>query len=448
MSTVAVKQPNFFARHWPVLSFVGVFVLFVVTVLVRDPLRSFLAMQRVNSALPIARAAGVPITGRDVYPDPPANVPNAAPLMEKAFIAARKLDSKRRTPIIYYATTIKRPGIDEAMKIAAPAIELSHKAAAIGACHFNDDPDRANLLEFPKEGQTKFLINLLCVDAEMHAEKGDWKLATGELRDARTLSSYMNFPSMTVLYLRATSEQMIQQATELCVAKANPEALDAYAQIAKDETQLDFLQYFKGAAFGEIAIAKNIDKSNYNVEDADFKNKFDTKEIPDNWRSREAMAQELKSYAKILNELKGTGSERMKVKLALHNFAERHYEEVSVGRYYLLGNQSNYSDLYDVTLKPQANWRCLQVVIGALQYKAKHGSLPTTMAEAIGKDVLDPFTGKPLKYKVVGSNLRVYSVAPDGTDNKGMRMNEVGAARGSMTYDLAATYPPMQKLRP
>jgi hypothetical protein len=53
------------------------------------------------------------------------------------------------------------------------------------------------------------------------------------------------------------------------------------------------------------------------------------------------------------------------------------------------------------------------------QYRQGHGAFPATLADVHARDMIDPFTGKSLNYRPVGTGFRLYSLGEDQQDNGG-----------------------------
>jgi hypothetical protein len=73
--------------------------------------------------------------------------------------------------------------------------------------------------------------------------------------------------------------------------------------------------------------------------------------------------------------------------------------------------------------RKHANVRCLAVALAAERYRKEHGDWPKTL-DRLTPDLLtavplDPFDGKPLRYRRLADGAVVYSVGPDGADNGG-----------------------------
>jgi hypothetical protein len=441
-----VKARDFVLKYWPVWSFVAVFLLFIVTIFIRDPLRAVLALQRLKSEIPAARAAGVPLVAKDVYPDLPPGTPNAAPEFQQAFLARKKLSGKDHDAFNYYGTATPRPGIVQAIKDVGPALEIAKHASAVGACHFPHDPDEGAAMPLIEHGEIKSLVRCFCVRAQVRAEEGDWQGAIDDLKTARQIEECLTYPVMLTVQVRSGCERMIEAATERCVAATwskNRQALGQFRGLAETVPTFDFLQAMRGSAYVEIASAKNqdlVDKDRNGILDTAH---LEHREIPDTWREREALAQQLKSWTTLFTQL-APGETRTKAILAA--FDSRHPTEVSLSAPFLGFLDNDFEDTYDEPLMTESAWRCLDDLIGVLEYRASHGSFPKSLEEAAGKDLIDPFTGKSLVYKITGSAVRIYSFGPDGVDDNGLRQGEFGRKSGATTSDIAATYPPMQRI--
>ena len=66
-----------------------------------------------------------------------------------------------------------------------------------------------------------------------------------------------------------------------------------------------------------------------------------------------------------------------------------------------------------------AELRAVRIAIACELHRRKTGSLPDTLPDVDGQTLLDPFDGKPMKFKRDGDALLIYSVGEDGQDNGG-----------------------------
>src|SRR5207244_1431542 len=67
----------------------------------------------------------------------------------------------------------------------------------------------------------------------------------------------------------------------------------------------------------------------------------------------------------------------------------------------------------------QARGAVLSAAAALLVYKARHGAFPDRMEGALAELPLDPFAGRPLRYRREGEGFVVYSVGPTGNFDGG-----------------------------
>jgi hypothetical protein len=60
-----------------------------------------------------------------------------------------------------------------------------------------------------------------------------------------------------------------------------------------------------------------------------------------------------------------------------------------------------------------------------LQYRLGHGTFPASLADVSAQNVIDPFTGKSLDYRAVGTGFRLYSLGEDQQDNGGDQKTDI-----------------------
>ena len=73
--------------------------------------------------------------------------------------------------------------------------------------------------------------------------------------------------------------------------------------------------------------------------------------------------------------------------------------------------------------RKHAKARCMTVLLALERYRLRKGRWPTTLGE-LAPDLLpaiplDPYDGRPLRYRLTGGGVVVYSVGADETDNGG-----------------------------
>jgi hypothetical protein len=92
-------------------------------------------------------------------------------------------------------------------------------------------------------------------------------------------------------------------------------------------------------------------------------------------------------------------------------------------------------------LRPKTNMEAFAAVVqagaGILSYRAVHnGQLPQTLSEALPQIALDPFDGKPLRYRLEndGKGFVVYSIGPDGNFDGGQPGQKIKGGTQSLFF--------------
>jgi hypothetical protein len=104
-----------------------------------------------------------------------------------------------------------------------------------------------------------------------------------------------------------------------------------------------------------------------------------------------------------------------------------------------------------------ASLRCLTALVAAERFRRARGRWPATLEELrpdfLAEIPLDPYDGKPLRYKRLADGVLVYTVGPDGTDDGGVldRANSIrpGTDLGLQLWDVPhRRQPPRPKPAP
>lgn len=101
--------------------------------------------------------------------------------------------------------------------------------------------------------------------------------------------------------------------------------------------------------------------------------------------------------------------------------------------------------LGEVSRHKHACLRCLTVALAAERYRQANNGWPDSFdklcPQYLPEVLLDPFDGKPLRYRRVEDGIVIYSVSSDGVDNNGNidreHPNQAGADIGCRLWDVA-----------
>ena len=102
-----------------------------------------------------------------------------------------------------------------------------------------------------------------------------------------------------------------------------------------------------------------------------------------------------------------------------------------------------FARTYRVELQAVAASLCARVGLAAERYRLKEGQLPDTLDELVPGYMpqlpLDPFDGKPLRFRHLDKGYVIYSVGQDLTDDQGEARKPRGSRKGQETWDETFT---------
>lgn len=99
-----------------------------------------------------------------------------------------------------------------------------------------------------------------------------------------------------------------------------------------------------------------------------------------------------------------------------------------------------FSQAGSAVVKVEANFLCFESLLKVLKFKQANRRWPKTLAEA-GAQATDPFDGKPMRYKITGNEVRIYTVGPDLVDDGGSETTGRTSENGNVQRDFASIYP-------
>jgi len=256
-----------------------------------------------------------------------------------------------------------------------------------------------------------------------------------------------------VALVQRRRNQIVTAAVEQCIAsyRNRPEALAALkAQLAKMTDELNFGRAVRGEAYMGLTVLRN---------GAIFRSRVLRNQRPGDLPLPpidRRMLQRSGSPTGLLERL--MGGKLLKHYVQLNGLARRDagdperlsadLKATDVG----LENDHSFTGIYRAILAPvyanagqvmvldRARVLTVNALAGAMLIHARTGKYPARLSDIPGHWV-DPFDGKPLRVKVKGDSIRVYSVGPNLKDDGGVARVELrGTSRED--YDIVAAYPP------
>ncbi len=316
------------------------------------------------------------------------------------------------------------PGLQAFLRRHEPTLRLLHAAAGKGGCYFDHDyaSPRIDMIcpEFQQFGRA---AKLLALAARSKAARGD---LSGGLRDVNTmfvLSEHGGNGPFLISVLVAINTDRMAAETLQGVLEARRGPAEGLADVHVEESlayrrlfqrSLRMEEAFRLSAFASMGQGRASDPSGWDVVglaplDHTFYRVF---------MMRGDMAAHYRLSAKY----------RKLAAMPYHRARddwENFQKELPVGPIAIVTNMLTPS--LGIAAKraagADARRRVVRTALAALRYRARHGRLPEKLQDLVPELLtvvpLDPFTGKPLKWKRADGGAVVYSLGEDGDDDGG-----------------------------
>ena len=433
-----------------------VLVLFIVLVVV--PVTAWVVLDRMAAAAvrreeAKIRAAGEPVTWRDLVPPPMPDSENAAVLYDKAFALLSEGGSDTEDVLVEALNTplpwsedarrdmaalggkrVKPEAVTESGAWAAvrarilrntPALDLIHQAAAMPLCRFEVDYSANINVNVRQLWRLRAASRLLGLRAQLRRRDGDIAAAYDDVVDMLRLERATHQP---VLFSYSTGGLLLAAALNVGLKPLVAETADnpdAWRRLLRELDGVDRKSLLITTLQGERVLgAETIDAVIFHPSTLPASARpggaWQVVRIAARplWRFDKA------HYLACMGEVLG--------------FARTEPWQASARFSALLTREANATRVAPLTrlllpARPDAAfrthsrteaWLALGKVALALHlYKHEHGAYPAGLGNLV-PDLLtsvppDPFTGNALVYRRVGAGFILYSVGSDGTDNGG-----------------------------
>ena len=403
------------------------------------------------------RKQGLPWTSNEVDRDGPVvESENAAPILERAFI---KFDATRASSEGSKAWTMVAEGDNEGAEAIvahyAPELVLAKEAAQLPRADFHKDWDLGPEILFPETMSLRSLERLLSVRAVMEARRGEVAASNSDLKDAWALSRLAGQePILISLLVQVSSRATILSAAEQAVSayRSQPPALSLLKTLlAKMTDEVNFERAVRGEAYMGLVVLRNgpIFRSRL-MHNSDTDSKIpvlDPRTLrrsgsPTGIIERFTGGKLLKSYVQLDSIARKDAGNSTQLDADLQAFDQELAKDNSLTAYYRNILLPVYSHIGQVISEDKARRVTMMALVGAMLKHAQTGRYPARISDISGTWI-DPFDGKPLRLKVKGESIRIYSVGPNMKDDGGISRAESGGS--STDYDVVAGYPPPVK---
>ena len=440
------ERSNDRAAHLPWWAFVaGAIVLLLLISSVSWMLYLGALSREVEAKLAAIKKAGYPVTLQDLnawYPYPEGE--NAADVYEQAFAALVDHDSEKwgDLPVVGGGTMPElgeslppdmKKRIAEFVAANAKAIDLLHQAAAIKGCRYNVDFSMGVNVRLPHLGKLRQCSMTLALAALLAAEEGRSDgvadatrsgLAVGHSLGSEPdlISELVRMPCLGITInnlQRAMNRTTLtpQQCAGLAELLSAADAPDALIRVMATERCMIYAYLLPN---GEI----------WKQDWAKSARERIARAIGGSVKARLLWLDVMERY---INALRAPEGELYQRTAAVDDAVTRelHQDAQSIphisARIVLL-ELPNYRWWIASDLKCRARLRTARTALAVEQFRQANGRLPKTLDELVPAYLsavpLDPFDGKPLRYKLLDKGYVVYSIGRDEIDDGGAEMDD------------------------
>lgn len=415
------------------------------------------ASQR-DAELAAAKAEGLPLEPKDlaraVSPDQ-----NAAPV----YVAGIKmLEDKSLKATRQLLTDAEEKGATQSDLLATEAgfakyasmMDKVQRASERPECAFERDWTLGPNLLLPEYAYMKTYSKMFSLRAVLASEKGDWQSSLRDLRTCYRLARHSGQDPILIGMLVEVAQESITHAAFQQVMSKHGTDPAFLAAATKLQDEIGALPNFRHALGGEIIFGRtaipmidrhtvltyssdNVNKEPFFLEKAFFQSKpvqgaFETRFLQF-WRETYHNLPKDPADWEGANDAMRTLETKLGADQSPSNWANQLLLPV-------------FTQAATTVGKVIAQRRLDAVSLRLLGERAKTGAFPTSLPKSWGEEILDPFSGKPLAYKVEGNGFRLWSVGDDRKDDLGQTRIETGG-NGS---DLVLRYPlpPRPKTKP
>jgi len=418
------RRKGFELRGWHVL--VGMLaVLVVLFILFR--VFSHSALERKIAEL---RAKGYPTTIDELekYNQLPNGIPNAADLYVKAFNAYRVPTEAEKMLLPYVGSLVLKPGesIPPASKTATEAflarntktIELLRHAGQIEQCRYSSSRLSNGGLWNPYYAEMKTCFKLLSLWIFEKAEAGNSQEVIRGIVDQIRFSESLKQDPYLVSYLsrltfHALNYDVLQDIFFVQLELNDQQMIELQMELFKVRNDLQISQAIIGERCFHIV--------SYKTKDPYFGAKparllgvmgINTMRVLDHEDQLEKIGgldpeYRFKEYQRVEEEIKSWSLLYFRAKMLIP-------AKSTMGR---------------IELRVIGELDCARAALGVERYRLAQRRLPGLLQELVPKYLekvpIDPFDGKPLRYKRLEKGYTIYSIGEDGEDNGGVPKDKV-----------------------
>lgn len=418
-------------RKFLVRALVVLLVVITAALVVRAIL-NYTTGKKLEKYLAEAKAQGVPLAMRDMIPSCP-DTDNGAKLWKavEALFEVEPADRELMDKTIdgyFYGISPDEQSLTRLAALAEnnkKALDLVIAAEGKPCFRYGDWTKPSYDVEMPKAVKLIQVTRLLAINAALRADKGEIKEALDELRSGMRFTRRLMDEPFAITALVAIADMKILLISFDHIVQGKDIAAELISPWMSDLATLSWRERFIRSIPAERAFALEfgldlIDGKRAPIEALETPNAVHRFYF---WMIRPALKSELGRFLRQReDDEKIAGSEYYQISEALAN--SRSQARLSTRFPLIIGQVvSGYQAVLFKEATLEAMMLTTRAGLACKIYRKQHGRYPANLAALVpgvlDKEPIDPFTGKPLIYKVQDDEVLIYSVGANQKDDGG-----------------------------
>jgi len=380
-------------------------------------------------------AAGYPVTFAelDKWYKIPENVENAAYTIIDAFGSFKKWDKDKSEslPVVGQAELpARREPMDEEMKALIAqyiadnnkALELLHAGAAIENCRYPIDLNAGFETTLPYLSEMRKASFLLKLEAILHAENGDGKLATHSANSIFGIARSLAKEPSTISQMARSAHQSLATSTiEYCINRielTDEQLVELIKSVHNAERISDMTCAFIGERCFGLSFFKAPESMNPDIIEG-----IPVRPILELYKAVGLADSDAMIYLDIMDGyIKAAQLPHHKRQEAVKAIGTR-LQSTSQIHILLHTIMPPLSHITSIELRTIAYLRTARTALAVLRFRLAAGRLPDALTDLVPAYLdavpTDPFDGNEIRYKKLEAGFVVYSIGEDLSDDGG-----------------------------
>ena len=374
-----------------------------------------------------ARREGLPLTPRDIVRKPPRPADNAAPLYRKleGLLKAKPISPDESEVVEGNALKADAAPSDIARAVAFFArrkdvMDLIHRASERPECDFRRDWRQGPALLFPEFGKLRRAARLLSCEANVQLHGGDAVGAARTCAAMGRIGRHVSADSFLIAHLVDYAIEAIGMARlEAVLQRApTPEVAAAVTSALREYQPRPLSEAMRGEAVMGMVLLGMVRKNPSSLSsfvggeedgNADTGKPRLSPAMMD--RNTEYL---IWLYRAVRRTVDGPYPQAHRTLEALGAELDARGKKGDPNVLLAAVLSPVYSQVVERAAQTGVRRSALLATATALTWRARHGSVPRSLSACMKAVPLDPFDGKPLRYRVEVKGFVIYSIGPTG----------------------------------